>query len=167
MAKAPRYALEAYLTQLRGEKDQAWKALGAAQTKLTAEEEKKAALEAEHTELEARHRQYMADYWDGLRQGALSGAQIESRRLHLEGIASDTRDKKREILAQERAIVRATQAVEQAKTVYVGFANELEIHEEKKAEWKRGLAREESRKEQRALEDIALARHIRRQRGGS
>lgn len=166
MAKKARYPLQIYLDHILNEKEEASRELAIAQERLRAEEQKKADLEAELVALEAEHEKWMRDYWQGLRQGALSQFDIESRRNHLEGLASDCRDKKLEILAQERQIQKAAQAVDAAREVFQAKANEVRIHEERKLEWAAEILREENRKEERALGDISTARHVRKHSGG-
>ena len=163
MPVKPRYPLEAYLGHVRAEKERIFKELAAGLEKVREEEAKRDAIQAKLAQLEADHKRWMADYWQGLREGSLGPNDIESRRNHLEGLASDTRDKKRELLAQERAVLRAEQAAEKVREEFGRISNEVKVHTEKKDEWLRELAREATRKEQRGMEDISTARHVRRQ----
>lgn len=165
MPARPRHPLEAYLTHLLGEKERAFKELAAALEKLRQEEERRAGIQAQLEQLESDHKRWMTDYWQGLREGRFGPTDIESRRNHLEGLASDARDRKRELLAQERQVQRAEQAAEKAREEFGRISNEVKAHQEKKDEWLREIAREADRKEQRGLEDLSTARHVRRDQG--
>ncbi|MBK8229760.1 MAG: hypothetical protein IPK72_04050 [Candidatus Eisenbacteria bacterium] len=165
MPAKPRYPLEAYLTHLLGEKERAFKELAAALDKVRQEEERRAGMLARLEQLESDHKRWMGDYWQGLREGRFGPNDIEGRRNHLEGLASDTRDQKRELLAQERAVQRAEQAAETVRQEFGRISNEVKVHQEKKDEWLREIAREADRKEQRGMEDLSTARHVRRGSG--
>ncbi|MFN8548410.1 MAG: hypothetical protein U0527_10750 [Candidatus Eisenbacteria bacterium] len=162
MPAKPRYPLEAYLVHIQAQKEQAYKELAAALAKVREEEAKRDAIKEQLEKLEADHKRWMADYWQGLRQGSFAPHDIESRRNHLEGLASDARDRKRELLAQERAVQRAEQAAEKVREEFARVSNEVKVHEEKKEEWRRELLREADRKEQRGMEDLSTARHIKK-----
>lgn len=165
MAKKAVYPLQVYVDHLNREMEKVNERLRQAQEALRQEEEKKAALEAALQKLKEDHERWMRDYWTLLRSGGMNSFDIESRKNHLTGLEQDAEEKRREVLAQERQVKKAEQAVEKVREEYLGVSNEIKIHEEKKEEWKRGLRLEEGRKEQRTLEDISIARHSRNSEG--
>jgi len=162
--KKPRYSLESYLEHIRSKKEDALRVLGEAEEKLRVEREKHDRLKSEYDALSTERDRRREEYWKGLREGKLSPPEIQGRKNHLEGIESDAREKRMEMLAQDRAIRRAEKGVEEARLSFQEVSNEEKIHEEKKERWLKELKKEEEKKLQREMEDISGATHERRRR---
>jgi len=162
--KKPRYSLESYLGHVRQKKEEALRALGVAEEKLRVEREKHDRLKGELAALTEERDRRREEYWKGLREGKLTPPEIQGRKNHLEGIESDAREKRMELLAHDRAIARAEKGVEEARGAFQEVSNEVKIHEEKKERWLKELKKEEEKKLQREMEDISSATHERRRR---
>ena len=156
--------MESYLQHIGQKKEEALRVLGAAEENLRVEREKHDSLKSELDALTGERDRRRKEYWKGLREGKLTPPEIQARKNHLEGIESDTREKRMEMLAQDRAIRRAEKGVEEARLAFQEISNELKIHEEKKERWLKELKREEEKKLQREMEDISSATYERRRR---
>jgi flagellar biosynthesis chaperone FliJ len=164
MPRRPKYGLEPYLEKLRAEKEEALKALSAAEEELRTEREKLDGLRRAQAELEQTASSRRETYWTELRKGELSGGEIAAHRGHLEALDSDIKDGRLGVLGQERAVRRAEKRVEETREDLARVANEVTVHEEKKERWLAELRREEERKEQKQMEEISATMYERRRR---
>jgi hypothetical protein len=164
VAKKPRYPLESYLEHTRQRKEQALQELGAAEEKVREEREKHDRLEAELEKILSERDERKSRYWTDLREGKLKVTDIQAQKNYLEKVEGDGREKRREVLAHERAIKRAEKAVEEAREAFKEISNEVKIHEEKKGRWLAEIKKEEERKAQIEAEDISGAMYERRRR---
>ena len=165
--KQPKYQLEAYITHIVGEKERLQNELREAERKHEAEREKYRVLEAEFTQLESDYHRWKGEYESALREGALNAMDIRRRNDHLNRVQSDANEKRREMLAQQRALQRTERAVQKAREDFQNISNEVKIHEEKKQRWLDELKREEMKKEQKQIEEISSAMFERRRRQDS
>lgn len=164
MANTPRYAFEAYLTQLLSQKEERQRALAGALTRESEEMAKLNALLEQRKQLEAASARWKEELARGLRDARWTIQEMVPRQDHLRRMKSDLDDQQRAILAQQRAVERVRKAVQEARQALQEVANEVKVHEERKARWLEDLAREEQRKEQKRMEEISQAMHERRRR---
>ena len=165
--KQPKYQLDVYITHILGEKERLQNELHEAERKHAAEQEKYQALETEFTQLESDFQRWKGEYETALREGTLNAMDIRRRNDHLKRVHSDANEKRREMLAQQRAMQRTERAVEKAREEFQNISNEVKIHEEKKQRWLDELKREEMKKEQKQIEEISSAMFERRRRQDS
>lgn len=164
MPKAPKYQFESYLIHLRDEKDACARTLAAAETERTRQEGILARLAAKASELAEQFQRWKDEYSQGLRDGVFAVQELGSRRDHLRRMEGDLTDARRAELAQKRAVQRAQQAEDQARSDFQAKANEVQAHEDRKERWLADLKRETLRREQKQAEEISTARHERRRR---
>lgn len=162
--KKPKYPLQVYLTHILGEKERLQTELREAERKHEVEQEKYQTLEREFQQLESDFHRWKGEYETALREGTLNAQDIRRRNDHLKRVQSDANEKRREMLAQQRALQRTERAVEKAREDYQNASNEVKIHEEKKQRWLDDWKREEMRKEQKQIEEISSAMFERRRR---
>jgi hypothetical protein len=153
--KAPRYPLDSYIDQIRTQKEEAQKALAAAEEKVRAEQAALAALIAERERIQAEEARRRAEYWASLRGGAEAASALQARKAHIESLEEDVRAKTMQVLAQERAVKRAEKDVDRAREAFKAISSEVKVHEEKKARWLEQLKLEAAKKEQKELDDVA------------
>jgi flagellar export protein FliJ len=160
----PRYAFEAYLTQLLSQKEERQRDLAAALGREAEEIARLDELLERRKQLEGDSARWKEELGHGLRAGEWTVQEMALRQDHLRRLRSDLDDQQRAILAQQRAVERARKAVQEARHALQAVANEVKVHEERKARWLEEIAREELRKEQKRMEEISQALHERRRR---
>jgi hypothetical protein len=164
MPKPPKYPLQPYLDQVTEQKEDALRGLARAEDALRREIEEQArlqaALDATRTERARREK----EYWTGMRQGALTVAEMRTRQGHLDALQSDLEDQRLAVESQKRAVRKAERAAEEARETLKTVSNEVRVHEEKKQRWLDELRDEAARREQKQIEEISLAMHERRRR---
>ena len=164
MPKKPDYPFEVYLTHLLSEKDELQKAWARTKSALATEKAEWRRLEEETKQLQGEIQRWKKEYNDGLGAGSLSALEMTSRRDHLRRLDGDLGDQKRRELAQKRAVEKARRRDETAEAAFLEKSNEVQVHEDRKEQWKKDLKREALRREQKQLEEISTAMHERRQR---
>ncbi len=159
-----KYKLDVYLTHVLSQKEEVRTRMAEAERKVQEEKDALAALQDRLDKLTESKKLRQKEYWDGMKAGALTAAEIRSKKHYIESIEAEYRDQRRKYLAQERAIQRAEKALAKVRDEYMEISNEVKVHEELKEKWLRERKREKQRREDRSIEEIGSALHERRRR---
>ncbi len=164
MAKQPKYKLDVYLDEVRRRKESVREELTGAEEKVRVEIEALVTIQAQLDALVRDKEVQSREYWEGMKAGELSVADIRTRKNHLECIEGNYRDQRRKYLAQERAVGRAEKALAAVRERFQEISNEVKVHEELKEKWLEERRREEMKREEKSIEEISSALYEKRRR---
>jgi flagellar export protein FliJ len=162
MGQKPKYRLQPVLDQKEQAKKDAEHALAEAHRKLAEEEAKKRALEEEKENLLLRIEEAKEKRDQKAMEGDLTVQESQSYKLFIQGLHERRKDLDLQIYKQERAVERARDGVEKAKTELIQKAKEFEAMSKHKEQWLKQIQLEEQKKEQKLMEEIGMIQFMKR-----
>lgn len=162
MSPQPKYRLEPVLEQKERAKKDAEKALAAARQAMEEEERKKEQLEKEKAALNERIEATKVKRDQKAMEGSLSVKESQQYKIFINGLTDQRKEVDLKIFKQSKAVERAAEAVEKAKTELVRCAKEHEAMAKHKEQWLNQLKLEEQKKEQKLMEEIGMIQFMRR-----
>jgi flagellar export protein FliJ len=95
-------------------------------------------------------------------EGDLTVQESQSYKLFIQGLHERRKDLDLQIYKQERAVERARDGVEKAKTELIQKAKEFEAMSKHKEQWLKQIQLEEQKKEQKLMEEIGMIQFMKR-----
>lgn len=165
MKRHSQYRLQPLLQIKERARKRAEIALARALGRLVQEQKKLKKLEEEKKKILERKKQVRREMHEKMASG---DAQVKDSRVrgnYLRRLEEDEKKKEEEIEAQKKVIVDCEMQVKRARRDYIDAVKELRIMEKHKELWKKKLALEISREEEKEMDELGNVIHQLRQAG--
>lgn len=167
MSQTPRYQLDPYILQLRGEKDERARHLAAAEEEASHQDAILTRLIDRTRHLVEETQRWQEEYQRLLRAAGLTAQALSSRRDHLRRLEGDLAEARRVEERQRQVQENLRRRAEEARAALVAKSAEVRVHEDRRDRWLADLRRAEAQREQKQAEETAAAQHERRRRESS